>query len=193
MFPITALGWDPAARNLMHEKPRDVHDHIINRKAVAEFVGFGLLAAVLAYANYLLYFPRHHVSPLSLGTSAGPYLQASILTYLTIVLCQFMNLLLVRAGSQKLMGAYLWSNRKLLWAFGISMFCILNIIYNPLVQPLIGSGPLTIWDWLTAFAAAGLYTLARLFHVHTRKHSSKELIKKHGPEKIRAHLQKRPA
>ncbi len=113
MFPITALGWDPAARRLMREKPRDPADHIINRKTVLEFVGFGTLAAALAYANYLLYFLRHHVSPEHLGTAAGPYLQASILTYVTIVFCQFMNLLLVRSQGQPLFSKYLWSNPKL--------------------------------------------------------------------------------
>ena len=56
MFPITALGWDPANRKLMKDKPRDQHEHIINRKAVKEFISYGLLAAVLAYANYLFYF-----------------------------------------------------------------------------------------------------------------------------------------
>jgi Ca2+-transporting ATPase len=192
LFPITALGWDPAVRRLMHDQPRDLHDHIINRTATFEFVGFGLLAAVLAYANYLLYFPRHHISPLHLGTITGPYLQASILTYVTIVFCQFMNLLLVRSrGGMGLIGPYLWSNKKLLWAFGISFFCILNIVYNPLVQPLLGSGALTGWDWLTAAAAAALYTAVRQLHLHTKRHNRKSLISKHGAEKVRAHLSAR--
>jgi len=188
MFPITALGWDPAVRKLMKDKPRDIHDHIINRKTVTEFVGFGVLVAVLAYANYLFYFLRHHVSPLHLGTHMGPYLQASILTYVTIVFCQFMNLLLVRGQGQPIFSSYLWSNRKLLWAFGISLFCILNIVYNPLVQPYFGSGPLTFWDWSTAVGVAVIYTAARTFHIHTKKHSRKELLRKHDPAKIKRHL-----
>lgn len=190
MFPITALGWDPAGRNLMREKPRDPSDHIINRSTILEFVGFGLLAAVLAYANYLFFFSRHHISAEGLSTHAAPYLQATILTYVTIVFCQFMNLLLVRTQGQPLWSSYLWSNKKLLAAFGISLFLILNIVYNPLVQPYFGSGPLTGWDWLSALAAGGLYTLVRLFHRHTRAHSRRELIQKHGAQKLRAHLQK---
>ena len=39
MFPITALGWDKAQRNLMRDKPRRLSDHIINRTAVLEFIG----------------------------------------------------------------------------------------------------------------------------------------------------------
>jgi len=189
IFPITALGWDPAATRLMRAKPRDIHDHIINRASVSEFVGFGLLAATLTYTNYLLFFTRHHLSALHLATSAVPYMQASILAYLTLVLCQFMNLLLVRTQGQPLLGSYLWSNKKLLAAFVISLFCILNIIYNPIIQPYFGSSSLTGWDLLTAVAAAAFYTLARLFHRHTKSTSRKELIRKHGTTKVRAHLQ----
>jgi len=190
IFPITALGWDPAATRLMRAKPRNVHDHIINRASASEFIGYGLLAAALTYANYLLFFTRHHLSALHLATSAVPYMQASILAYLTLVLCQFMNLLLVRSQGQSLLGSYLWSNKKLLAAFGISLFCILNIVYNPVVQPYFGSGSLTGWDLLTAVMAAGLYTLARLLHRHSKATSSNQLISKHGAEKVRRHLQK---
>ncbi|MGH7236952.1 MAG: cation-translocating P-type ATPase, partial [Candidatus Saccharimonadales bacterium] len=62
IFPITSLGWDKAESNLMRDKPRDLHDHIINRKTVSEFIGFGLLAAALAYGNFLWFFVRHGVS-----------------------------------------------------------------------------------------------------------------------------------
>ncbi len=189
MLPITALGWDPAAGRLMHAQPRDTHNHLINRTTVAEFVGFGLLAAVLAYTNYLLFFPRHHISAINLGTGNGPYLAASILTFVTIVLCQFVNLLLVRSEG-KLFSRQLWSNKKLLAAFAISIFCILNVVYNPVLQPWFGSASLTGWDWLTAATAAALYTSVRLFHRHTRRHSARRLIQKHGPVKVRATLPK---
>lgn len=189
MFPITALGWDPAVGRLMRERPRKLDDHIMNRKTVTEFIAFGLLAAALAYANYLFYFARHHISPEHLSTHAVPYMQATILTYVTLVFCQFMNLLLVRTQGQSLWSSYLWSNKKLLAAFALSLVLILNIVYNPLVQPYFGSGSLSLADWLTAAAAALLYTLVRLFHIHTKATSRKELLRKHGPHRVRTHLQ----
>jgi hypothetical protein len=48
-------------------------------------------------------------------------------------------------------------------------------------------------DWLTAIAVAIIYTLCRLFHRHTKAHSRKELLRKHAPAKIQAHLQKQSA
>jgi hypothetical protein len=104
-----------------------------------------------------------------------------------------MNLLLVRSQGQPLFSSYLWSNKKLLAAFGISAVCVLNIVYNPVVQGWFHSGSLNLADWLTAFAAAAIYTAVRLFHIHTKATSRNALIKQHGREKILAHLQKTSA
>jgi Ca2+-transporting ATPase len=180
MFPITALGWDKAQHRLMSDKPRKLADHILNKVAVREFVLFGLLSAVLAYGNFLFYFARHGLSPYYIDVTSNLYAHATILTYLTIVLCQFINLLLVRSDTHdKFFTSYLWSNKKLLLAFAFSFFCIANVIYNPLVQPYFNAGPLSFGDWLTAVVAAGIYLGVRLMQRHTRKHSRHEVIKLH--------------
>jgi len=189
IFPVTALGWDPPLTRLMHEKPRDLHDHILNRRSIFEFIGFGASAAILSYANYLFYFYRHHISAEHLATGSSPYLQASVLTYVTLVLCQFVSLLIIRGQGQSLFSSYLWSNKKLLAAFAISIFCILNIVYNPVIQSYFGSGSLSVQDWLTALISAVLYMMLCLFYLHTKRTSRKELIRKHGTAKVRAHLQ----
>ena len=192
MFPITALGWDPAVGRLMTREPRSLSDHIINRAAVIEFVSFGLLAALLTYANYLFFYFRHGISPVHIGTHIGPYLQATALAYVTLVFCQFMNLLFVRTvGETPLISKYLWSNKKLLWAFGISLFCIANIVYNPLIRGYFGMGPLSLPDWLSIICVAAIYTFIRLLHRHTRKHSRRKLIEKHGHAAVHSHIKTR--
>jgi Ca2+-transporting ATPase len=180
MFPITALGWDGAQRELMHDQPRKLRDHIINRKTVSEFVMFGLLAAGLAYLNFLFFFARNGLSPERISTHNPFYFQATILTYLTIVLCQFINLLLVRSDEhESVFTSYLWSNKKLLIAFGISFFLIANVMYNPLVRPYFSAGPLSVIDWLTAIACAGIYLSVRLVQRHTRKHTRHAVVELH--------------
>lgn len=180
MFPITALGWDSAQHNLMHEAPRKLSDHILNKKTVMEFTMFGLLAAGLAYLNFLFFFARHGLSAPYISTANPLYFQATILTYLTIVLCQFLNLMLVRSDEhESVFTSYLWSNRKLLIAFAISFFCILNLMYNPWVWPYFGAGPLSIVDWLTAIGCATVYLGVRLLQRHTRKHTRRAVIELH--------------
>jgi Ca2+-transporting ATPase len=180
LFPITALGWDKAQGDLMHDTPRNLKHHIINRRTIGEFIGYGLLAAALGYGNFLLFFARHGVEASGFDTSAKLYAQATILTYLTIVLCQFLNLLLVRTSDKEpFFSSYLWSNKKLLVAFGLSFFCIFTIIYNPWVQPYFHSQGLATIDWLYALGAAIVYLCVRLFHRYTKKHSRSAVLELH--------------
>ncbi|MDL2363601.1 MAG: cation-transporting P-type ATPase [Patescibacteria group bacterium] len=180
ILPLTALGWDKAQGKLMHEKPRDLHDHIINRKALAGFVGFGFLAAVLSFGNYLFFFIRHQLSPQYLDLSLPLYHQATTLTYLTLVLCLYVYLFFERADAhEKFFTSYLWSNKYLLGAFGISFFLIGNIIYNPWIQPYFSTGSLGFIDWLTALLCAGLYMAFRLAQRHTRKHTRHAVAQLH--------------
>ncbi|MEO7364307.1 MAG: HAD-IC family P-type ATPase, partial [Candidatus Saccharimonadales bacterium] len=180
ILPITALGWDRGHGNLMREQPRRLSDHIINRGAVAGFIGFGLLAAVLSYGNYLLFFARHHLSPHYLDPSLPLYHQATSLTYLTLVLCLYVYLLFERSDAHdRFFSSYLWSNRPLLYAFGGSFVLIANLFYNPLVQPYFGTASLSPVDWITALLAAAIYASARLLQRHTRQHSRRSVLHLH--------------
>jgi Ca2+-transporting ATPase len=178
--PITALGWDEAQGELMLGPPRKLKDHIINWHTATEFAGFGALSAGLAYLNFLFFFVRNHASAVNFPTSVPLYAKATILTYLTIVLCQFMNLMLVRSGGhESFFTRYLWSNKKLLGAFVISFFCIFNMMYNPWIRPYFHAGPLSVSDWAYAILAAALYLAIRLFQRYTRQHSRKTVLELH--------------
>jgi Ca2+-transporting ATPase len=170
ILPITALGWDSAQANLMEEKPRNLKDHIVNKSSITGFIGFGLMASILAYANYLLFFARRHLSSIHINQSHTVYHQATTLTYLSLVLCLYVYLLFERSDKhEKFFTSYLVNNKKLLLAFAASFFLIANIIYNPWVQPYFSSGSLSIIDWLTALGCATVYGLVRLFLKRTAK------------------------
>jgi Ca2+-transporting ATPase len=185
IFPVTALGWDPAQRELMKEKPRNLRNHIINRRAVGGFLCYGLLSAALAYGNFLLFFARRHMSPVYMNTGSEVYQQATILTYVTIVLCQFVNLLIIRTDEREpFFSKYLWSNKKLLLAFGVSFLCILNIMYNPYVRPYFSAGPLSIGDWGMALLAGAIYLSICLLRRYDKKHTRRAIVELHR-EKLR--------
>lgn len=180
IFPVTALGWDPAQGELMHEKPRLLGDHIINVHAVTDFIICGTLSAGLGYANFLFFFRRHHIDVTHISHTASVYMSATILTYLTIVLCQFASIMLVRSDEhESIFTRYLWSNKKLLIAFGLSLVCILNIIYNPLVRPYFNANSLGIIDWVYAILAAVLFFCVRLLQRYSRKHTRKAVLTLH--------------
>ena len=181
MFPITALGWDTApSKKLMRDKPRRLKDHILTTRSGAEFIGFGLLSAVLAYANYIFFFERQGLGASYIDTANPLYMQATILTWVTLILCQFINLLMVRTDpGEPFFSKYLWSNKKLLIAFGISLFFIFSFIYNPLFQPFVSAKALTVEDWSTALMAAAVYLGVRLLVRGHHKNNRKAVVSLH--------------
>jgi Ca2+-transporting ATPase len=148
----------------MTDKPRDLNHHIVNLNSVIDLALSGLLMGTLAYANYILYFYRHGFEPHNFVTSqhVHAYAVATTLTYITICLCQFANIMLRRIGHRKwVFSSYSWSNKKLLVAFAISLSGISLIAYNPLISRYMGTAGIGLIDWMYAFLAALLYLTIR--------------------------------
>lgn len=155
LFPIAALGWDPADRELMHEEPRNMNDHILNGRSITDLLWCGVLIGGLAYTNFLMFFHRHNIDPSAIKGHPAILMQATALTYLTIVICQLGNIL-QRRSQDGLFTMYQFKNRQLGFAMLLSLSCVLAIIYSP-VNKYFGAGPLNAVDWASALAAAVLF------------------------------------
>lgn len=156
LFPIAALGWDKADGDLMHDKPRNPRDHILNRSAIIDLLWCGILIGGFAFLNYIWFYYRHGASPGAVATGSDLHMQATALTYLTIVLCQLFNIL-QRRSRNGLFSRYQLHNKQLWLAMSLSIFCVTNIIYNPWIAPYFQAKALDVSDWLYALAAAALF------------------------------------
>ena len=176
LFPIAALGWDKADGNVMDSKPRDPKDHILNRFTIIDLLWSGLLIGGLAFANYIFFFWRHGI-PAAGADAIDPalYMQATALTYVTIVLCQLLNIL-QRRSEHGLFTRYQLHNKALAIALAFSVFSVVNIIYNPLIAPYFGSMPLDAIDWAFALLAAAIFVAVRELQRHADTHHSREEI-----------------
>ncbi|NDD84527.1 cation-transporting P-type ATPase [bacterium] len=162
LFPLAALGFDPAAKGIMLQKPRNLKSHILNKLSFIDVLLTGFLMGSLAYVNYILYFNRAGVSPTLDTVNTSVYAAATTITYLTVVLCQFGNILSRRIGvNDKLLSSYLFSNKVLLGAFALSLTLISLLIYAPFLQPYFGTANLAIADWLFALIAAIIFVTVR--------------------------------
>lgn len=162
LFPIAALGWDPAEGDLMHEKPRNLKNHILNRRNIIDLAWSGSLMGAFGYINYLLFFARNDLEAGGFSKTTAMYAAATTLTYATICLCQFGSIFMRRIKpGHKLFTSYLWSNSKLFVAFGISITLMLSLIYIPALQPYFGTSGLGAVDWLFAIAAAVVFIFIR--------------------------------
>ena len=153
ILPIAALGWDKPERSLMHDSPRNLQEHIFNRRNVGDLITTGLLMGGLGYLNFILFAGRHNLSPQNLTQSAEIYATATTITYITIVLCQLANILLRRSQGATL-SKYLFTNRQLWFAIAFSLLFVINIAHNPFLQNIFGTNDLTSGDWLYAIGAA---------------------------------------
>jgi Ca2+-transporting ATPase len=178
LFPIAALGKDKADRDLMDAPPRNPKDHILNSRAIVDLLWCGLLIGGFAFINYLLFFDRQGVSAENLAAGSAIHMQATSLTYLTIVLCQLCNIM-QRRTSAGFFSRYQFHNKQFWLALALSMFCVLNIIYNPWIAPYFKAGALGFVDWLFAIGAAALFLAIREFQRHNKKHHRKVVLDLH--------------
>jgi len=163
MLPLTFLTSDPPQEKIMTTPARKPNEHIITGRVLFNIAWCGFLMGILGYINFILLLSREGVSPVNLAADNLVYMRATTLTYVTIVFCQWMNILSRRAGEDSVFTSYIWANRNLLIAYGISLFFILNIVYNPYISPWLYTGPLKGIDWLFAVTAALIYLMVREF------------------------------
>jgi len=160
LFPIAALGWDPAEGELMSQSPRDPKSHILHLSAIVDLLWCGLVIGALAFGNYLLYFHRAGINPRHFSNLSPIYFKATTLTYITIVSCQLLNIM-QRRSIKGFFSRYQLSNWHFWAAISLSLFCVINIVYNPFINQYFKSGALGVTDWLYAIGAGCLFLAIR--------------------------------
>ncbi len=158
LCPIAALGWDPEEGETMRRPPRDPKAHILNRWSIPDILWCGLLIGGFSLGNFLLYFDRHGVSASAAG--AGVVARATTVTYLTIVVCQLLNIA-QRRSIHGLFTRYQLTNRQFWLAIVLSVGVMLAISYVPLVSEFFASGPISWGDWGYVLAAGVVFVAVR--------------------------------
>lgn len=160
LFPIAALGWDKEEGQNMKDYPRDPKAHILNRSSILDLIWCGLLIGGMAFVNYLLFFSRAGVNPDAANNNSLVYFQATTMTYLTIVACQLTNIV-QRRSVNGFFSKYQFSNPHFWAAMGLSLFCVFNIVYNPVVSQYFKSAPIGAVDWLYILVSAAIFLAIR--------------------------------
>jgi Ca2+-transporting ATPase len=162
MLPLTFLTWDPPDKDLMKDPPRNQHEHVLNKKSLFYFAWSGLLMGSLAYLNFYLLFLREGSSPALVSVDDPLYMRATTLTYITIVISQWFNILSQRtANNESVATSYILSNKRLWLGYLISLFLLMNISYNPFISEYLRTGPITLTDWGFALAVGIIYLLIK--------------------------------
>lgn len=139
MFPLIMLTYDPPEKNIMDNRPRNPKDKILTKTAMKGIAFSGIVMGIVAYAAFLYSF---FMNPMGIGN----YEKAITITFVSIIFGQYANLL-SRRTYKNVFGRYLFSNRNLLLAFTLSIFCIVLIVYIPIFNLYFHTFPLQVMDW----------------------------------------------
>ncbi|GAB6137466.1 cation-translocating P-type ATPase [Halanaerobaculum tunisiense] len=157
ILPLTALTFDPGSEELMTNPPRDRDEHIINQSSTIEVSFLGIMMGGLAFLNYGLF-----VNNIGGGFTANHalYPRAITITYLTIVICQLLNILSRRYKFTSLFNENFFSNKKMLYSIIISLGLVLSVVYVPGLNSYLDFAPLPAIDWLRILSAGGIFLLS---------------------------------
>ena len=141
MFPLIMLTYDPPEQKIMELPPRDPKDKILNRESMKGVLFNGTVMGIASYFSFLVIYFRD-----------SNYEKAMTVTFVSVIFTQYANLLSRRTFGPAL-GKYLFSNRKLLGAFALSLLLTLLVIYVPLFNIYFHTAPLQLADWILPIIA----------------------------------------
>ena len=157
ILPLTALTFDPASKKLMTTPPRDRDEHIINQASTVEVLFLGTMMGGLAFINYGL-FVRNIGGDFTNNSALYP--RATTITYLTIVICQLVNILSRRYKFTSLFNRNFFSNKKILYSVLLSLVLVLAVVYVPGLNSYLDFAPLPAIDWVRILSAGGIFLLS---------------------------------
>ena len=167
---------------LKHDKRKHKPRHHIQVKI--ETPAFGIMAGLITYISYLLFFAYNALSPVFIDSTSELYQQATTVALVTLAFCLAINLFFIRADEHpRVLTSHIMNNKKLLTAFGLSFFLILNVVYNPWLQTVFSTEAIGVVEWAAAIFCAGIYSVLRHVQRYTRKHTRQSVIDLHKQTK----------
>ena len=157
IMPLTFLTFDPPDDNIMQMPPRDKNTHIMDLWSSLEVLFLGSVIGLLAFLNFAFFMSRQGVviSPDMMGSPL--FGRATAITYLTIVFCQFVNILSRRYEYSSLFNLNIFTNRILLGSIAFSILMVSIGIYGPIISDFLAFRGPGLSDWFYILGAAAVY------------------------------------
>jgi len=136
--PALALGLEKGDPDIMERPPRPSQEPVINQEMLIGIIvqAIVMTSAVLAAFLYgLRRFPEN---------LAG----AQTVAFATLITSELLRAFTARSERYPLFRIGVLSNRWMLWAVGSSFALLLFVMYVPFLQPVFGTVPLTLNDWI---------------------------------------------
>jgi len=133
--PALALGLEKGDPDIMDQRPRPVHEPIINREMI-----IGIAVQTVAITTAVLIAFR-------IGLAAGEA-HGRTMAFATLSISELLRAYTSRSERYSLFALGVFSNKWMQWAVLASLVILLSIIYVPFLDPVFNTTFLTGRDWL---------------------------------------------
>ncbi len=154
-LPAIGLALEPAASNIMKQKPRDPKEGILNDYMwlkIAHVIPIFVLGIILFFMW-------------NLNEAMKPLAEAQTIAFVAMTLFCLFHALNSKSFEDSLFTKSFWNNSSLLWGLLSSFGASLIVIYWPPAQSVFGTVPLSGADWLPIT----ITTISIIFWVELQK------------------------
>ncbi len=160
IVPALALGTEPPEPGAMDRPPRNLNEHVIDSamlKRAYFWLGSVQSLATMA-AFYYFYWTNGYAGQwLNLPADGSLYRSATGMALAAVVMTQIGNLLTQRSETTSIFKLPLNRNHMLWTGIFSEVFIVIMIVYLPVFNKFIGTGPFPIQNW--GFLAAWIPSL----------------------------------
>ncbi|MBI3032741.1 cation-translocating P-type ATPase [Candidatus Woesearchaeota archaeon] len=139
VLPALALSVDPVSHDIMKEKPRDRTKSILGKEILIRILANSVVIALSAIILYSWFLYQ------------GMPEKAATIPFVTIIVCQMINIFNCRDSKQSIFNKHLLSNKFLLGGVIISILSTIIIISVPRIAGYFHAVPLSFTDWSIIF------------------------------------------
>ena len=138
-FPAFALGLDTPEENIMSLKPRDPKESVMKK-----ILNFSLVAGIVGtLVTLIVYFQ---------GLTRYSFEEIKTLVFTTIVVFEILLVFSIRSERSGYFKNF-FKNKLLLLSILVSFILQLVAVYNPFLQEIMETIPLTMEDWILIFGS----------------------------------------
>lgn len=167
ILPAIALGVDTAEKGLMKNKPRDISEKLMNREFVTSFLITGLVIGTTVTLAFLhTIFNDGWVWGESFKDLE--FLHAITVAFVSLVFVQLVNAFSSRSFTKSIVRQNLFGNQFLVVSIFTSVLMVLCVVYIPMLNRVLGTSPLFLYDWwvvaLASFVPLLVVEVQKFFH-----------------------------
>lgn len=146
ILPALALAVEKGEGDIMHRPPRSKDEKLLTRQVL--LTSYGIKGPIEAAAGFFCYFAVLQDGGWSFGQSlpfTDPlYMQAITAFFAAVIICQIANVFTSRTRRQSVLTKGFFGNKMILLGIASELTILGLIIFNPLVNTIFNTAPISI-------------------------------------------------